>query len=313
MKGTKYLFLAATALSLAACSSDDENMGVNDGPVAAQITAGINDVLTRASGTTWEADDAIGVSTVSTTATTGGTQYNNMKYVTTGDGNFTHSDGEASGIFFQDASETVTFRAYYPFDEDSQEGSTASTINDVTTSVQTNQKDFDFMFATGATASKDVPTIKFDETSNATDARFKHMMTRLVLNITTDAEAGFTADQVENGTYYLSGIKHNGTFNTENGTAEATGDVTNSWNITSYITYNNNIGACSLILYPQTGANLTFSATVGGQTYTGTLAPAFAASTSYSYDISIQKTGLKISSATIQDWSNVGGGPVVAQ
>ena len=35
MKGTKYLFLAATALSLAACSSDDENMGVNDGPVAA--------------------------------------------------------------------------------------------------------------------------------------------------------------------------------------------------------------------------------------------------------------------------------------
>lgn len=99
MKGTKYLFLAATALSLAACSSDDENMGVNDGPVAAQITAGINDVLTRASGTTWEADDAIGVSTVSTTATTGGTQYNNMKYVTTGDGNFTHSGGEASGIF----------------------------------------------------------------------------------------------------------------------------------------------------------------------------------------------------------------------
>ena len=31
MKGTKYLFLAATALSFAACSSDDENMGANDG------------------------------------------------------------------------------------------------------------------------------------------------------------------------------------------------------------------------------------------------------------------------------------------
>ena len=60
MKGTKYLFLAATALSLAACSSDDENMGVNDGPVAAQITAGIN-LPTRASGTTWDAGDAIGV------------------------------------------------------------------------------------------------------------------------------------------------------------------------------------------------------------------------------------------------------------
>ena len=62
MKGTKYLFLAATALSFAACSSDDENMGANDGPVAAQITAGINDVLTRAFGQSWEANDAIGVS-----------------------------------------------------------------------------------------------------------------------------------------------------------------------------------------------------------------------------------------------------------
>lgn len=170
------------------------------------------------------------------------------------------------------------------------------------------------MFATGATASKNSPTVKFNNKDNGTtDARFKHMMTRLVLNITTDTEAGFTADQVENGTYTLSGIKHNGTFNTEDGTAAATGDATNNWGITDYITYNNNVGSCSLILYPQTGANLTFSATVGGQTYTGTLAPALAASTSYSYDISIQKTDLKISSCTIQGWSNGGGGPVVAQ
>ena len=162
MKGTKYLFLAATALSLAACSSDDENIVVNDGPVAAQITAGIN-LPTRASGTTWDAGDAIGVSTVSTTATTGGTHYLNMKYVTTAaDGNFTHFGGEASGIFFQDASETVTFSAYYPFDEDSQERTTAGTINDVTTSDQSAQKNFDFMFATGATASKNSPTVKFN-------------------------------------------------------------------------------------------------------------------------------------------------------
>ena len=61
MKGTKYLFLAATALSLAACSSDDENMGANDGPVAAQITAGLNVPATRAENQTWGTDDAIGV------------------------------------------------------------------------------------------------------------------------------------------------------------------------------------------------------------------------------------------------------------
>ena len=304
----KYIAISLLACVLTACSHNDENIVVNDGPVAAQITAGIN-LPTRASGTTWDAGDAIGVSTVSTTATTGGTHYLNMKYVTTAaDGNFTHFGGEASGIFFQDASETVTFSAYYPFDEDSQERTTAGTINDVTTSDQSAQKNFDFMFATGATASKNSPTVKFNNTDNGTtDARFKHMMTRLVLNITTDIEAGFTADQVENGAYSLSGIRHSGTFNTENGTAEATGDATDNWVIIDYITYTNNIGTCSLILYPQTEASLTFSATIGGQTYTGTLSPAFAASTSYSYDISIQKTGLKISSATIQDWTNGGG------
>ena len=96
-------------------------------------------------------------------------------------------------------------------------------------------------------------------------------MTRLVLNITTDTGAGFTADQVASGTYTLSGIKHSGTFNTENGIAEATGNATDNWEITDYITYTNNIGTCSLILYPQTGASLTFSATIDRQTYTGTL------------------------------------------
>ena len=229
-----------------------------------------------------------------------------MHYVTTaGDGNFTHSGGSSSGIFFQDADETVYFRAYYPFDEDSQENNGEVTITDVRTDNQSDQKNFDFMFATGATASKNSPTVKFNNTDNGTtDARFKHMMTRLVLNITTDTDAGFSANDVEGGAYSLSGIKHSGTFNTENGTAVATGEVTDNWEITDYISYNNNIGTCSLILYPQTGASLTFSATIDGQTYTGTLTPAFAASTSYSYDISIQKTGLVISSGTIQDWTN---------
>ena len=242
----KYIAISLLACTLAACNHNDENIVVNDGPVAAQITAGINSP-TRASGTTWDAGDAIGVSTVSTTATTGGTHYLNMKYVTTAaDGNFTHFGGEASGIFFQDASETVMFSAYYPFDEDSQERTTAGIINDVTTSDQSAQEDFDFMFATGATASKNSPTVKFNNTDNGTtDARFKHMMTRLVLNITTDTDAGFSANNVEGGAYSLSGIKHSGTFNTEDGTAEATGNATDHWEITDYITYTNNIGITS--------------------------------------------------------------------
>ena len=108
----KYLIFAAAALTLTACSNDDENL--NGGPVAAQVTAGIGGVQTRASGTVWENGDAIGISTTSQSPTS----YVNMKYTTGGDGNFTHAadlGGEDSGMFFQDADETVTFRAYYPF------------------------------------------------------------------------------------------------------------------------------------------------------------------------------------------------------
>ena len=38
----KYLLFAAAALTLTACSNDDENL--NGGPVAAQVTAGIGGV-----------------------------------------------------------------------------------------------------------------------------------------------------------------------------------------------------------------------------------------------------------------------------
>ena len=63
-----------------------------------------------------------------------------MKYTTNGDGNFTHAadlGGEASGIFFQDATEVVTFRAYYPHsgDEGIEPGPIAVDTKDQTESL----------------------------------------------------------------------------------------------------------------------------------------------------------------------------------
>lgn len=60
MKHTLFFCIAA-ALTLAACTKDDENL--DSGPVAAQVTAGIGWAQTRASGTAWSARDAIGIST----------------------------------------------------------------------------------------------------------------------------------------------------------------------------------------------------------------------------------------------------------
>ena len=50
-----FFFCIAAALTLAACTNDDENL--NGGPVAAQVTAGIDVTQTRASGTAWADGD----------------------------------------------------------------------------------------------------------------------------------------------------------------------------------------------------------------------------------------------------------------
>lgn len=294
----KYLLFAAAALTLTACSNDDENL--NGGPVAAQVTAGIGRVQTRASGTTWDSGDAIGISTIGSTLTS----YANMKYTTSGDGNFTHAadlGGEDSGMFFQDADETVTFRAYYPFH--GNEYTDAGTISDVTTDDQTKQSSFDFLFATGATASKSQPTVSFNNTVKE-NTSFTHRMSRLVLNITTDANAGFAASDVAKGTYFLSGIKHSGTFDTQNGTATATGEPTPDWQITAANTGTGDKSTYSMILYPQQNASLTFKATIKGQDYTCELTPALAAATSYTYNITVKKTKLEVSNCQIADWGS---------
>ena len=121
---TKFFALAALALSLAACTNDNEVM--DNSPVAARINAEIsNTVTTRASGTAWEDKDQIGVSTIAGT----GTYYNNICYERNGS-SFT-ATGE--NIYFQ-TPESVTFRAYYPFT--GTPGESAGVLTGVSTSAR---------------------------------------------------------------------------------------------------------------------------------------------------------------------------------
>lgn len=301
----KYFFFAATALALAACSNnEDENLG--NGPVEARITAGVSTPETRANGSNWE-QDAIGV--MVTSISDMANLYKNVKYTTTANNTSTATfTPEGEGIFFQDASETVTFAAYAPYQESAANNLLPGTNGVIEGSTEEQpdrekQKAFDYIYASGATASRTNPTVEFKETT-----AFAHKMTRLIIIVKTSADHGFTAEEVAKGTYSLSGLNHSGEFNVTTGVAEAKGTTaTDDWSLTDkslktegetdQVTFTS-------ILYPQTlTGNLTFKAVIDGQTYTNNnIQPALEAEQSYTVTITAKKTGLVISGCTVSGW-----------
>lgn len=311
---TKYFFtLAIAATMLAACNNDENE--VYNGPVEAKITAGVDGPATRAIDQKWSAGNTIGVMVTSADSDMENL-YKNVKYTVESGGEtgaFTAVTG--AGIFFQDANETVTFAAYSPYQNSTNAATLPGTDGAITvsdTKVQTTtaeQEAFDFLFASGATASKSSSTVEFKG-----DYIFKHKMARLILVLKTSTDDGFTADQVKDGTYKLSGLKHSGTFKVTDGTATATGDAVTDWEITNNVEVDDSSDKTrtyTMILFPQTTSGaLTFAATIGEQTYTNSnsITPALAAETSYTYTITMKKTGLTVSGCTIATWNNGDGG-----
>ena len=305
MKGTKYLFLAATALSLTACSSDDENMGANDGPVAAQITAGLNVPATRAENQTWGTDDAIGVTVTAAPDSDMETMYRNVEYTISTGGNTERATfTSATGIYFQDGDETVTFSAYFPYQSSLAADGIISQENIST--MQTDaatQETIDYLYDDNVTATKESPSVNFT---------FEHKMTKLILIVKTGA--GFDPSEIETGwSFNLGGLIHKGTFDTNTGIAatDATASPVSTWNITdNRCEVDTEAGTRTYImyLYPQTltSSGLSFSATYDGQTYTtqaGAINPALEAGNSYQYTITVNNTGLIVSGCTIEPWT----------
>ncbi|WP_455967379.1 fimbrillin family protein [Bacteroides fluxus] len=326
MKTVKYLFLAAAAMTLAACSNDENE--IDNGPVEARISAAFGPV-TRAVNTdnTWTAStDKIGImvthAPTSTTAMTD--RYKNVEYTAQTSGESSNFSAETGkGIFFQDASETVTFAAYYPYQASTNAGTLPGTSHNGVVEVNTQnnntaekQVSIDFLFASDATASKGKPTVSFSSSNE-----FKHKMAQLKLVIKADTDHGFTDAEAADilgsadGTYKLGGLVHAGTFKVTDGTTDVTGNAVSEWDITKLACSDNKntkTRTYTLILLPQdkNGASLTFTAKIGGQTYTNsaTIAPKLEAGKQYTYTITLKKKGLTVSGCTIAEWETGGSG-----
>ena len=298
MKKFRFLYIAAAALLFAACANEEDGIG-NSGPVAATVQADIVKNVTRATvDDTWSNNDAIGVNVTSIGYTIG----NNVKYTTTGDGNFT-SDNP---IYFADATETVNFNAYYPYQENVDGNGIVNNWN-MAEVKEGEPCPADFLFANDATATKSSPQVQF-----IGDNKFKHCMS--MIRLTFRAGNGINANNaILKNQLKLKGIYKTGSINTQTGEVTVSGDrgIYES-DVDNKSLKNDVTCTCEFIVFPQSLDNnkmdIEFEVADNGtiNTYTTSLPSStnneFKSGYLYTYTISIHNTGVVIDKAGITAW-----------
>ena len=309
MKKFRFLYIAAVALLFAACANEEDGIG-NNGPVAATVKADIVKNITRATtGNTWSENDAIGVNVTSTGYTIG----DNVKYTTNGDGNFT-SDNP---IYFADARETVNFNAYYPYQENVDGNGIVNNWN-MAEVKEGEPCPADFLFATGATATKSSPQVQFTG-----DNQFKHCMS--MIRLTFKAGDGINPyNAILKNQLKLKGIYKTGSINTQTGEVTIYGDRGIYESDVDNKSLKNG-ATCEFIVFPQSLDNnkmdIELEVADNGtiNTYTTSLTSStnneFKGGYLYTYPIRINNTGVVIENAGITAWlpSEEGGLDAVQQ
>lgn len=294
MKNLNYFIaLTLSTLLLSSCGSDKDSPIPDNNPVIFQASIGN---ITRASGTSWDSGDAIGIYALNAGETFPSGVYNsknNIKYTTTGDGTFT---AQSNAISFPDEGQ-LSFVAYYPYTDP---------INNYSYSINvSNQSDptaIDLLYSNNATS--------LGKTTTAVSLQFKHMLSMMSLNISI----GNGISSLDGMTASIKDLKTSGTLNLADGTISA-GTTTES--ITPVLSGTANAKTLTAIVLPkQDFKNATVSITLNGKTYewkpeSQELDP----SKKYTYSLQLNSSGLTAiqPSATIVDWEagNTGSGTTV--
>lgn len=302
---------SVVAVLLAAGCSEENNEPVGNASNAAIVTAFIgkadNVTSTRASNMVWDADDCIGISTSSAK---GKTNYINIQYKTDGSvfKPVSGAAGEDNTIYFQDTSPTE-FTAYYPYEgvNGTKPGSDGVITRTLTVADQStaNLPAIDYLWAQ-QTAQSSNPKVDF---------QFSHRMSRIILNFKAGAGTVLPTDGL---TYTLTGLATEGTFNTVTGEAQATGTTSTLEKLPTITTAGQPTGTA--ILWPQAANSVRLQLTLNGTTFgaaltfpSGTAGEALAPSTSYTFNVNVERTGIEISKADIEDWTDGGSKDITLQ
>ena len=296
--------LLAFPVLFAGCSQDTDLPSTgNEDRVALRVSSDISvdnqvqRVGTRAVDGSWENTDAIGIFAV---PVTGAEEYANRQYTTATAtlGTFTPATPDQT-IYLPVDGNGRDFVAYYPYD-----GAMSGSEYAINLTNQTQQNAIDFMVSereNGANStvkgiSKADPNVKF---------RFHHKLAKLRLNIATGN--GFSSNNSE-----LSGLKVEITGQPTTGTfdvlaSDAVAETNSNQGITLLTTTDGT--KAEGIVFPSanfTDMEFVFTVQGHGEPYKWSLnksnnATKFEAGKEYIYNITINKTGISVTS-TIEPW-----------
>lgn len=287
MKKLNILFAILGVVIFASCSNEIE---VPDNPLANPnqviFSSTIGDMGTRATGTSWDAGDAIGVyalnagQALSESAVYDGKA--NIKYNTPGDGKFTAA---AEGITFP-SSGNLDFVAYYPY-----KANINNYTYDVNVSNQTKPADIDLLYSANAVgANKANPLVNLN---------FKHKLSLLILNIST----GDGVANLNGLTSKIENMKVNASMNLADGVVTAGATV---GTINPVLNNSGNTAIATAIVVPQQNLNtVKVLFTLNGKVYEWIPeSQALESGKKYSYNLKLSTSGvITVSpSATIEDW-----------
>ncbi|MDO4162969.1 MAG: fimbrillin family protein [Bacteroides sp.] len=294
---TAVIALLAAVSLLTACDSDSTDNA--DTAVAPQFSADISTTaITRAVDQTWNSDQ-IGVIVTDAPNSDMETMYTNVPYYTTSTGTSADFNPTGDAIYFQEATETVTFAAYAPY----QSAGGDITISDTrTVNASGETESIDYIFAS-ATGSVSIPNVKFT---------FSHIMTKLKLVFKADGTT-LTFDQLKDATFRLNGISHSGKIDltpssTTFGTAVAD-DITADWNFTSCpYTDTDDSRTYELILLPQSTGSMTLYVIIDDVICTADIDTELQGGTEYTYTVTVNREGATLTvtdvSVSVSDWGD---------
>lgn len=296
------LFSTLTAIMLmASCSNDEEVKVSNDGAV--RFTSSIGKAVdsgsptTKAVGTEWAANDAIGIFMVKNGVTTVVDGVENREYTTTGGGNFTATAGNE--IYYPMDGSKVDFIAYYPHASGKAIGD-AMDVNVSGTQTDASQAINDLLW----TNTYNNAAEGFDKENHKGQTvalEFAHKLTKLVLNCKVGA--GLEGADLGNMTVSIKGMNTQNTLTLATGTlgaATLTADITPR----KIATAENFAASYDAIILP--GAyeadkvEVTF--TVNGEPFIWEVpAITFETGTEYTYEITLTRSEVLVT-GTIKPW-----------